>query len=122
MVGYQNARGVQSDLLYYHIKSNADAHQNAARNYFIYGIWPHEGVTERREEWHELRAVLEKNYPDVETFGDLDKILIAGNVHANLVDWMVRRFKQYETHPDYNEMRAFHNYYYQFLHPEEVIN
>lgn len=121
LVGYQNNLVQRSNELYYHIKSLPDEHRNAARNYFIYGIWLHGSSDgDQREEWHELKQVLAKEYPEVKVFPDLDSVLQKGQIKPGLRNWMVRRYKEYDGHPEYNEMRAVITYYFKFLHPEEL--
>ncbi len=122
LVGYQNNRIIKSrdNEVYYHIKSLKDEYRNASRNYFIYGIWLHgaqDGI--QREEWHELKKLVSKHYPNVNTFMELDDILITGNIHPELKEWMSRRYKEFCTHPEYNEMKALPMYYFKYLHPEE---
>ena len=120
LVGYQNNRIVRSRQVYYHIKSVSDEHRNAARNYFIYGIWLHgapDGI--QREEWHELRSILSRTNPDVLTWTDMERLLIAGSIHQELKDWMNKWYTQFKGHSEYNEMRAIVSYYFKFLHPEE---
>lgn len=120
LVGYQNNRFVRSKEVYYHIKSVSDEHRNAARNYFIYGIWLHGSADgDQREEWHELRSILTKTNPEVQTWTDMERLLIAGNIHQELKDWMVKWHTKFKGHSDYNEMRAVVSYYFKFLHPEE---
>lgn len=122
LVGYQNNRIIRSDYVYYHIKTVSDEHRNAARNYFIYGIWLHgsaDGV--QREEWHELKTLLAKTNPEVQTWTDMERLLIAGKVHSDLTDWMRKWHTKFATHPEYNEMRAICSYYFRFLHPEERL-
>lgn len=122
LVGYQNNRFVKSKEVYYHIKSVSDEHRNAARNYFIYGIWLHgsaDGV--QREEWHELKAILNRTNPDVTTWTEMERLLIAGNIHSDLKDWMRRWHAKVKDNSDYNEMRAMCSYYFRFLHPEERL-
>lgn len=123
LVGYQNNRIVRSKHVYYHIKSVSDEHRNAARNYFIYGIWLHgsaDGV--QREEWHELRSILKRTNPEIETWTDMERLLIAGNIHPDIKDWMVRWYTKFKEHSEYNEFRAIVSYYFKFLHPEEDTN
>lgn len=130
--GYQNNRLIRSDFTYYHIKPLKDEYRNAARNYFIYGIWLHGSKDgEQREEWHELKVILANTYPDVKTFPDLDRVLEAGNIHPDLKNWMVKwhinlkegsdYFKQHTDYEawHYNETRALIVYFFKFLHPEE---
>lgn len=120
IVGYQNNRIVRSNHVYYHIKTVSDEHRNAARNYFIYGIWLHgsaDGV--QREEWHELRNILGRTNPDVTTWTEMERLLIAGQIHPDLKDWMSRWYNKFKNHNEYNEMRAVVSYYWKFLHPEE---
>jgi hypothetical protein len=122
LVGYLNNRIVRSDHVYYHIKSVSDEHRNAARNYFIYGIWLHgaaDGI--QREEWHELRKILAETNPSVKTWTEMERLLIAGDIHPNLKDWMRRWHEKFKTHNEYNEMRAICSYYFRFLHPEEKL-
>lgn len=120
IVGHQNGKGVRCNAVYYHDKSLKEEYQHASRNYFIYGIWPHgsqEG--QQREEWHNLKNVLETDYPPVSTFPELDDFLVAGNITKNLKSWMINTYNEYRDHPEYNEMRALVQYYFKFLHPEE---
>jgi len=123
IVGYQNGRGIDDDVagrVYYHVKPLEDEYRNAARNYFIYGIWKHGSSDgEQREEWHALKTVLANIYPQVKVFPDLDKIMKAGHIHSSLIDWMTRTYNTYREHPDYNETRALVVYYFRYLHPEE---
>jgi len=120
-LGYQNWRGIRSDAVYYHDKPLLAEYRQASRNYFIYGIWLH-GSTEgvQREEWHEMKSILAEVYPTVKTFADLNKIMIKGNIHLKFKEWMVKWYTKFETHPEYNEMRAVHDYYFKHLHPEEA--
>jgi glycosyltransferase involved in cell wall biosynthesis len=132
LVGYQNNKFIRSDSVYYHIKSLKDEYRNASRNYFIYGIWLHgaqDGI--QREEWFELKDTIDRCYPEVETFPDLDRKLIAGNVHQALKDWMIKWYNNlqegsayFSDNPlneywHYNEARALIVYYFKYLHPEE---
>jgi hypothetical protein len=121
LVGYQNNRIVRSKHVYYHIKSVSDEHRNAARNYFIYGIWLH-GATDgiQREEWHELKGILARTNPSVTTWTEMERLLIGGDIHPDLKDWMTKWYTQFRTHNEYNEFRAVVTYYYKFLHPEEL--
>ena len=120
LVGYQNNRIVKSKEVYYHIKSVSDEHRNAARNYFIYGIWLHGSADgDQREEWHELKAILKRTNPEVETWTDMERLMIAGNIHEDLKAWMVKWYQKFNGHSDYNEMRAVVSYYFQHLHPDE---
>lgn len=121
LVGYQNGNVARSNEVYYHVKSLKEEYRNAARNYYIYGIWKHGSKDgEQFEDWHELHKIVKKVYPEVETFTDLNEYLIKGNVHPELKDWMQRRYKEFEETSDYNELRAFYKYYYVHLHPEEL--
>lgn len=122
ITGFQNNNIRASKDVYFHIKPLVDEYQHATRNYFIYGIWlpgPQTVDGERREEWHELKNIIKRKYPHVEAFPDFDKILINGNVDNELKQWMVKWYNKFIDHPEYNEMRAVHNYYFKYLHPEE---
>lgn len=121
LVGYQNNRIVRSNHVYYHIKSLREEYRNAARNYFIYGIWKHGSTDgEQRDEWKELRDIVERRYPEVKTFMELDDVFIKGKVHPEMTEWMIKYYVKYKEHPEYNEMRAFCLYYMRHLHPEEA--
>jgi hypothetical protein len=94
--------------------------RNASRNYWTYGLWPHgsrDGI--QKEEWQEMREIVKRVYPSVKTFMELDDLLIKGNIHPDLKDWMVRRFNEFRHTEGYNEMRALPKYYFHHLHPEE---
>ena len=120
LVGYQNNKIIRSDYVYYHIKSILDEYQHASRNYFIYGIWKHGSIDgEQREEWHELKNIIKQHYSSVSTFMELDTILIQGNIHNDLKEWMIRRYNLHKNDPDYNEMKALCLYYCKYLHPKE---
>jgi len=132
IVGYQNNKIIRSDLVYYHIKPLEDEYRNAARNYFIYGIWRHGSVDgDQREEWHELKDILAQVYPQIKYFPDLDRVMKAGHIHQSLKDWMVKWYAKvqpgsdyFNERPeyradDYNELRAVFSYYMKYLHPEE---
>jgi len=122
LTGYQNSRVKMCPEVYYHIKSLKEEYRNAARNYFIYGIWLH-GSTDgvQREEWHEMKEILSRIHPEVQTFMDLDPLLIAGTIGKELKEWLVRTYLKYKDHNEYNEMRAFTLYYAKYLHPEENL-
>lgn len=123
LTGYFNSRSIKRDEVYYHIKSLKDEYEGASRNYFIYGIWlsgAREGI--QREEWKELKYILKQNHPGVELWGDFNTLLKNGNISQPLKEWMIRRYKQYQNHPEYNEMRALPVYYFRHLHPEEDVD
>lgn len=133
LYGLQNNRIIRSkdNEVYYHIKSLKDEYRNASRNYFIYGIWRNDQDIQRREEWSELHFLIQEIYSEVESFPDLDRLLIAGNIHQRLKDWMVKWWNNLQegsdylnSHPDYlytdyNETRAIIQYMYKYLHPEQ---
>ncbi len=133
LIGYQNNHIVRSKHVYYHIKSVSDEHRNAARNYFIYGIWFH-GATDgvQMEEWQELKSTLAKTNPDVQTWTDMERLLIAGNIHEDLKGWMKKWWVKMNDPTEwawakkyghdgcpYNEGKALVTYYFKYLHPEE---
>lgn len=121
LIGYQNGKSIQSNHVYYHIKSLREEYQNASRNYFIYGIWLHgalDGI--QRKEWHEMQNIISRHYPSIKTFMELDDILIKGNIVSELKNWMKKTKKEYDGNPEYNECRAIHDYYFKYLHPEEI--
>lgn len=121
LMGYQNGSIIHSKPheVYYHIKSLKDEYRNASRNFYHYGIWVNDTNIYRSEEWHELKAIVKRVYPDVETFPDLDRKLQAGNIHQDLKDWMVKWYTALRDHPERNEMRALVVYYMKYLHSEE---
>jgi glycosyltransferase involved in cell wall biosynthesis len=133
LINYQNNRIIHSKdhEVYYHIKSLEDEYRNASRNYWTYGIWRSDQDIQRREEWHELHSIVKEVYSQVQTFPDLDRLLVVGNIHSKLKDWMVKWWNNlqegsdyFREHPDYlfsdyNEVRALPQYYFKFLHPEE---
>ena len=121
LVGHQNGRLVRSPQVYYHIKSVSDEHRNAARNFWIASIW-HHGTTEGEpcEAWRELKAVVKEEYPEVESFMDLDDVFISGSISQKLKDWMVSTYNTHRSNPDMNEGRAVTSYYFKHLHPEEL--
>jgi hypothetical protein len=87
---------------------------------FIYGIWKHGAIDgETPPEWDKLREIVRRNYK-VETFMDLDDILIKGQIIPELKDWMVNHYNVYKNHPDHNEMKSLALYYFVYLHPEEA--
>ncbi len=120
IAGYQNHKVFQSDFVYYHSKSLRDEYKNAARNYFIYGIWKDEKNIFQTEEWHELKSILKEVHPEVDTFPDLDHIMEEGKLNTEIKNWIVRWYKKLEDHEDYNEMRAFCKYYFDYVKPEEA--
>ncbi len=120
LVGHQNGRLVRSPHVYYHIKSVSDEHRNAARNFWIAGIWRH-GTNEGEipTSLLRLRAIVKEEYPEVKSFMDLDDIFIAGNISQRVKDWMTEIYEKHRTNPDMNEGRAVCSYYFSHLHPEE---
>jgi hypothetical protein len=80
---------------YYHIKSTKDEYRNACRNYFIAGEWPSGPRTDgiRTAEWHELKELLAKHHPDTNLFSQLNALMITGELHPDLEDW-IRRNKE----------------------------
>jgi glycosyltransferase involved in cell wall biosynthesis len=116
--GYQNGRILRRDETYYHVKTRQQEFRSSTRNFFIAGIWPSGSLTgEKTSEWHEMKEIVGRHYPEVSVFSDLDTIMVKGNIHPELKDWMRRN----KDHPgaDYNELRNVYTYYFEFLHPEE---
>ena len=137
LTGYQNNRLVrcpaEKKQVYYHIKSVSDEHRNAARNYFIYGIWFHgaqDGV--QMADWCELKSALADAYPTVRTWTDFEPLLISGNIEPKIKEWMTKWWKKmndpiewqwakqynHDGSP-YNEGKALISYYFKYLHSEE---
>jgi hypothetical protein len=58
----------------------------------------------------------------VNVFNDLNDILVKGNVHPELKEYLrkVKDLKDEQPERLFNELRAYHRYYFEFLHPEEA--
>lgn len=133
LLEYQNNRIIHSrdNEVYYHIKSLKDEYRNASRNMWIYHLWFSDSNIQRREDWYELHNIVKEVYPEVQSFPDLDKLLVTGNIHQRLKDWMIKWWNNLQEgsdylnnhpdylHTDYNEVRALPQYYFKYLHPEE---
>lgn len=119
--GYLNGRMIRCNEVYYHYKDQNQNFYNACRNYWIAGVWLAEGSMDgaRGDDWHSLKAIVAEEYPDVEVYRDLDKIMRQGNIHPRLKAWM----KKWKDHADprYHELRLWHEYYFEYLHPEEDV-
>lgn len=116
--GYQNNKVLRSSNLYYHIKTRKQEFQNACRNYFIGGYWP-EGANHPVKDpiWYELKNILNKVYPNIQIFSDLNSLLIQGNIDSQIKEW-IKKYKDISGQ-GYGELRAFYIYYFEILHPNE---
>lgn len=123
LVGHFNSKAIRCDEVYYHIKSLKDEYAAAARNYWQGGLWIHGTVDDgiKGPEWHELRAIVKNNHPEVNSFGDLRKLIEKDKVHKDILKWIVKYYYQYETHPNYNELRAYKDWVFKYLHPDKNI-
>lgn len=121
LVGYQNNKHIKSEHVYFHNKSPSDGYRNAARNYFIYGLWPHgskDGI--QKEDWHEMKSIVKECYPNVKTFMQLNDLFITGNINLKLKIWIISNYKKFKEVNGYNELCAIYKYYFEYLHPEEL--
>jgi glycosyltransferase involved in cell wall biosynthesis len=122
LVGYKNGRTIRRQETYYHIKSDEDSYRNACRNWWIAGVWL-TGATEgyKPSEWHELRNLVLKVYPDVKVFSDFNAIMVKGNMDKEIKDYLYKVKDTPDEPPQrlMNELRAYWKYYFEKLHPEE---
>jgi glycosyltransferase involved in cell wall biosynthesis len=121
LVGYPNNRIIHSrdHEVYYHIKPLIDEYRNASRNYWTYSIWVSDTNIYRSEEWKELKGLVAKYHPEVQTFPDFDRVMTDGRLDEKIKEWMVFWYNERREHPHMNEMRALPIYYFIYLHPEE---
>lgn len=117
--GYQNNKIIKRNEVYYHIKTRRQEFQNACRNFFIGGWWP-PGAShpEKDHTWQELKSLISKHYPEVQYFSDLNNLMIKGNLHPELKEFILK-YKNIEG-AGYGELRAYAVYYFEMLHPEEA--
>jgi glycosyltransferase involved in cell wall biosynthesis len=117
--GYYNGKMINRDEVYYHYKNQHQNFYNGCRNYWIAGVWltEHSQDGVRGPDWNELKQVVLECYPDVKVFRDLNALMEEGNIHPRLKEWL----RKWKDHPDkrYFELRLWHEYYFEFLHPEE---
>ena len=117
--GYQSNKMIRCHEVYYHYKDQSQNFYNACRNYWIAGVWltEHASAGSKGEDWEELRSIVMQVYPQVKVYRDLDEIMQAGNIDPHVKAWM----KRWKDHPDkrYHELRLWHQYYFEYLHPEE---
>jgi len=122
LIGYKNGRIIRRPETYYHIKSDRDEYRNACRNWWIAGVWlsgANDGI--RLQEWHDLREVVLKAYPNIKVFGDFNAIMVKGNMDKSVKDYLYK-VKDIPDEPPtrlLNELRAYWKYYFEKLHPEE---
>lgn len=125
LIGYKNSRIIRRKETYYHLKTNEDMYRNACRNWWIAGVWlDHATQGLKVPEWHELRNLVLKHYPDVKVFGDFNAIMVKGNMNQEIKDYLIK----IKNIPDdkesgriLNELRSYYHYYFVLLHPEETI-
>jgi glycosyltransferase involved in cell wall biosynthesis len=123
LVGYKNGRSIRRQETYYHLKTNEDMYRNACRNWWIAGVWlPNATEGVKVAEWHELRDLVLKVYPDVKVFGDFNAVMVKGNMDKSVKDYLLK----IKDIPDdeksgrlLNELRSYYKYYFDILHPEE---
>ena len=126
LVGYKNGRSIRRQETYYHLKTNEDMYRNACRNWWIAGVWlPNATEGIRVPEWHELKSIVLKAYPDVRVFGDFNAIMVKGNMDQTVKDYLIKTKDIQDDEQSgrlLNELRAYYKYYLEMLHPEEAIN
>lgn len=123
LTGYKNGRMIRRPETYYHIKSVFDEYRNACRNWWIAGVWiggSTEGI--KHKEWYDFREVVLKAYPEVEVFGDLNAIMVKGDMDKSVKDYLYSIkdiTDDQSSNRLFNEFRAYWKYYFELLHPEE---
>ena len=115
---------IRRDEVYYHLKTNEDGYRNAVRNWWISGVWlpdAREGI--KPPEWHEFRDVVRRVYPEVKVFGDLNAIMVKGNMHKSVKDylWKIKDIEDEQPKRLFNELRSAYKYYFEKLWPNEKI-
>lgn len=104
---------------YYHIKSKRDEYRNACRNYFIAGEWPSGPRTDgiRTPEWVELKNILELFHPEVTLFSHLNGLMVSGEIHPEVENWIAKYKDHGRDQGTSGELRAYYGYYFDILHP-----
>jgi len=121
LVGSAPGRIIRSDATYYHFKTTLGEYTGACRNWWQGGIW-RSGARmdgEKGLEWHELRDTVQCCHPDVTLFNHLYRHLKDNTVHEDVKRLIVSQYKQFETSPLHNELRAYFTLFFTLLHPEE---
>ncbi len=123
LTGWYNHKCIRSEELYYHIKPLKDEYKAAFRNYWIGGLWVNPEADKNGDgikgpEWHELKTLVATHHPDVKVFNQLAAKIQDGTVHPAIVKWSLKIWRDFETHPHYNEPRAVKDYIFKHVHPE----
>ncbi len=125
LMGTKSLKYTRRDEVYYHLKSNEDLYRNACRNWWIAGIWlmdAKSGIFS--EEWHEFKRVVLDAYPDVKVFGDFNAYMVKGNINQKVKDYIIKVKDlpdEIDKDRNMNELRAYYKYYFDVLHPEEMV-
>jgi len=130
LVGKKKA--IRADANYYHNKSPAASLAGACRDYYIDGIWgdseegyhfysdtpkcatpptthPAHPVTQgfRDEAWHQMKAILKRNHPEVELYRDLHRLIISSEICDEFRKWAEEHNESNDKRPHLHELYAF---------------
>jgi hypothetical protein len=64
----------------------------------------------RIDAWHEMNEIISKNHPEVKSYPDLDRLIVAGTICQEFVDWAERHSEENDKRPHLHELYKFDAY------------
>lgn len=105
-----------SKMFYYHIKQDKMTWHRGYRNFHIGGGGPNLG--NENKYWVSYKDIVTSVYGKFPSWGEMEKILLAGNIDSRIKDWMFDA-KNANGFDGASEVRESYKTYFRIMHPEE---